>query len=283
MNSTEVNKYFNYHNENIKLIKIGFEEIRSAIKFTVKKKNSTNEYIYLQSSSSNDRKKLDELLKSYFNILLGIQVSWAEESLKRLLYESDLFTDIQRNYIIEKPLDQKWLLSLKIIFSIAYDLIPTGDEICQTVNISNQRNNLGDELVDQYVELKSIISSNLVPNFSLRNKLQHGEWKNGFKPRYSKEYCPIISAKISNENIVTTTSRYTIVNTIYQMLVDLGRFKSDQFALDSISTPFEFYYDRYKKKITYEVDKIQNHQIEKFLLDIVVKEKVGIMKRSNHT
>ena len=192
-----------------------------------------------------------------------------------------IFTDRQREYLLERPaLDQRWYSTLKIVFSIAYDLVPPSDETCDTVTIERERRNLGDELVDHYLELRDIITYNLVPNFSIRNKVQHGEWEYAFKPKYSAEFSQEITDKINKENIVTTTSRYTLVNAIYQMIVDLGRFKSNSFALDSMLTPFEYFYNDYIKKINFEVSKINTSNLDDFINDLVDKEKRGQQYRT---
>lgn len=280
MTSQEIEQYFKYHNENIKLLKIGFDNIRHQIKELYK---SNKQGVFVFSLPASDERKIKErqIEKSLSRILSGIQVSWAEECIKRLLYEKDLFTDIQRNYLITRPaLDQKWYATLKVVFSIAYDLVPTGDETCDNVSIEQERTNLGDELVDQYLELKRIIKDHLVPNFSIRNKVQHGEWEYAFKPKYSAEYSQDITDKINSENLITTTARYTLVNAIYQMIVNLGRFKSNNFTIDSIQTPFEYFYSDYIKKINFEVTKIANSDIEGFINEMVAKEKRGEMYRN---
>lgn len=282
MTTSEIHQYFQYHNSNIKLLKIGFDEIRDRIKNIYKIKNNSGEFIYSFPEINSEKVELRKTEKSLSRILSGIQVSWAEESIKRLLYEPNLFTDIQRDYLLELPaLDQRWYKTLKIIFCIAYDLVPMGDEICNTIEVHSRsvRNNIGDELVDQYKELKSIIKDFLVPNFSIRNKVQHGEWEYAFWPQFSKEFSLEITEKISRENIVTTTSRYTLVNAFYQMLVDLGRFKSNSFAIDSMLTPFEYFYKNYIRKIKFEMEKISNPNLEKFIEDIVNKEIRGISYR----
>lgn len=276
MTEQEIEQYFIYHNENIKLLKIGFDNVRSQIKTLYKSKDQNGEYIFSLEDNNPEKIKARKIEKALSRILSGIQVSWAEESIKRLLYEKNLFTEIQREYLIERPaLDQRWYATLKIVFSIAYDLVPASDETCDTVRIERERRNLGDELVDHYLELRDIITDNLVPNFSIRNKVQHGEWEYAFKPKYSAEFSQEITDKINKENIVTTTSRYTLVNAIYQMIVDLGRFKSNSFALNSILTPFEYFYSNYIKKISFEVIKIDNPEIENFIIEIVDKEKRG--------
>lgn len=101
-----------------------------------------------------------------------------------------------------------------------------------------------------------------------------------FKPKYSAEYSQDITDRINSENLITTTARYTLVNAIYQMIVDLGRFKSNSFAIDSIQTPFEYFYSDYIKKINFEVTKIANPDIEEFINEMVAKEKRGEMYRN---
>ena len=275
MTNEEINKYFDYHNANIRLLKIGFDNIRKQIKGLYKSKNSAGSYIYSLNDTNNEKVKLKETEKALSRILSGIQVSWAEESLKRLLYENNLLNDNQRNYILNKPLDQKWIETLKIVFCIAYDLVPVSNDICSGVNIRNERRNLGDNLVEQYINLRSIIIQHLTPNFQIRNKVQHGEWNFAFKPPISDEFSQDWTDKINKENLITTTSRFNLVSSVYNLIVDLGRFKSDSFALDSITTPFEYFYNNYMKKINFEVRKIQNSDIENFILDIVRKEQKG--------
>lgn len=282
MTNQEINQYFSYHNENIKLLKIGFDNIRDQIKELYKSKNNSDNYIYSFNQVDPEKIKLRKTEKALSRILSGIQVSWAEESLKRLLYENDLFNDNQRNYILNKSADQKWLESLKIIFCIAYDLVPIGNDICSGVNIRNERRNLGAELVNQYFELRRIVTEHLTPNFQLRNKMQHGEWEYAFTSPISKDFSQNLTDRINNENLIVTTSRFVLVNSFYNLIVDLGRFKSDSFAIDSITTPFEYFYKSYIKKIKFEVNKITNSDIENFIFEIIEKEKRGEIYREQN-
>ncbi len=273
MNPADTFQYFQYHNANMRLLKIGYDQIRNQIKRIYKSKNKAGDLIFSLADTAPEKVKARKIEKSFSRMLSGIQVSWAEESIKRLLYESNVFTDGQRDYLLEQSaFDQRWYKTLHITFCIAYDLVPVTDPNCETVNIRMQRNNLGVELVNQYLELKRIITDFLVPNFSIRNKVQHGEWEYAFKPSYSKEFSADLTVKIDHENIVTTTSRYTLVNAFYQMLVDLGRFKSNAFALDSIQTPFEYFYKHSIRKIRFETQKIADPRIDDFITNILAKE-----------
>jgi hypothetical protein len=282
MTPQEIEKYFHYHNANIKLIKIGFDNIRDQIKGLYHSANVNGDYVFSLNDTDQLKVQQRQVEKSLFRLLSGIQVSWAEESIKRLLYEKDLFTDGQRDYLIKiSALDQKWYETLKILFSIAYDLVPAGDEICTTVNINRQKRNLGIELVAQYFELRSIITNYLVPNFSIRNKVQHGEWVYAFKPKHSAEFSQDITDNLNHENIITTTSRYTLVNAFYQMIVDMGRFKSNAFATDSMLTPFEYFYEDYMRKIKFEVTKIKSPDLPAFIAEIIAREVRGKLHRAN--
>lgn len=284
MTTNELRQYFQYHNSNIKLLKIGFEYIRNQIKELYHKRDRNGDYIFVLPDNNINKIENKKIEKSLSRILSGIQVSWAEESIKRLLYEENLFTDTQRDFIITRnALDKKWYETLKIVFCIAYDLVPSGDETCDSVKINRERRNLGNELVNQYFELRALITTYFVPNISIRNKVQHGEWEYAFKPTYSAEYSQEITDLLNLENIVTTTSRFTLVNAFYQMLVDLARFKSNSFALDSIQTPFEFFYPRYIRKIKFEISKINSPNLEHFISEIIEKEKRGSIYKNRNT
>lgn len=260
-------------------LKIGYDEMRDQIKSFYKSTDKSGIPIYSLDDGEEKKINLRNKEHSFSRILAGIQVSWAEESIKRLLYEQDLFNDFQRNYILKKPLIEKWLETFKIVFSIAYDLIQANDHLCSQVNIKNERNNLGNELVEQYFLLRKIISKNLTPNFAIRNKVQHGEWEFAFEPPNSETFSQSLTDKINQENIITTTSRYVIVNSVYNMIVDLGRFRSDSFAIDSMITPFEYFFEGYIKKIKFEIEKIQCCDLERFIDDIVQKQIRGLRYR----
>ena len=264
----------------MKLVLLGFEEIREQIKQKYRTKNNAGDFIYTFPNDATEKQDLRKVERSLSRILSGIQVSWAEESIKRLLYETGLFDDMQRNYLLQRPaLDQRWYTALHIIFCIAYNLVPPFDKVCKTVDINLERRNLGNDLVDHYFELKSIITNYLVPSFAIRNKVQHGEWEYAFKSTDSMEFSPEMTEKLKRENIITTTSRFTLVKTFYHMIVDMGRFKSNSFAIDSMLTPFEYFFKHNIRKIRFETEKIANSRLEDFVVDLLQKEVRGASHR----
>ena len=90
MTQQEIYQYFQYHNSNMRLLKIGFEEIRDQLKKLYLSKNKSNDYIFSLADSTFEKILIKEKEKSLSRILSGIQVSWAEESIKRLFYEKNL-------------------------------------------------------------------------------------------------------------------------------------------------------------------------------------------------
>lgn len=265
MTTQEITDYFHFHNANMKSLKIGFDQVHNQIKSLLRSTNKNGDIIYLLAPNDPIKIELLEKEVALSRILSGIQVSWAEESIKRLFYEGNLFTDGQRDHLLnKKALDQKWYESLLLVFSIAYDLITPGDELCRTVKVKSQKRNLGNDLVNQYAEMRKVILEHLIPSFNIRNKVQHGEWKFAFEPPISDVFSQDLTFSLGRENIVTTTARFHIVNTFYTMLVDMGRFKSNAFKIDSIQTPFEYFYSRYMAKIIHQVKIIQNPHIDQF-------------------
>lgn len=276
MTAAQIEKYFSYHNANMRLLEIGFDQIREQIKSLYRQLDNRGNSIYLKSERNPQRVKLVEIEKSLSRILSGIQVSWAEESIKRLLYEANVFDTFQRDFLLNKgALDQRWYAALNITFCIAYDLVPSIDTTCQAVNIKSERWNLGSQLVQQFFTLKDLITDQLVPNFSIRNKVQHGEWVYAFKPPNSAEFSQDITDKLNHENIISTTARFNLINAFYQMLVDLARFKSGGFALNSIQTPFEYFYDAYMKKIAEQVALIKRPNRDRFITELAGKAERG--------
>jgi hypothetical protein len=61
----------------------------------------------------------------------------------------------------------------------------------------------------------------------------------------------------------------------------MGRFKSNSFALDSMLTPFEYFYKHNIRKIRFETEKIANSRLEDFIADLLQKESRGALYRKN--
>ncbi|HMS68537.1 MAG TPA: hypothetical protein PKD18_10375 [Saprospiraceae bacterium] len=281
MTEAEKLQYYRYHNENLIHLKFSFAEIKRQILDNFRNVNSSSQLVYALNSNSSDYIEAKKLETTYSRLLSGIQVCITEENLKRLVYEPKAFNSIQIDEILNQTsLNIKWELAFKIGFCNAFELTQPGNPSCRNFRISRQRNNLGDELCNKYSLLKNVIDQNLLPNFRVRNKILHGEWINAFEPPNSKIFSTNYSEIINNETLPIINHRLNIANSFYNLIVDLVRFNSDAFKLNSLETPFEYFYNKYMQKISEEATKINQNQYTKYVENIIKKTIIGIQKKS---
>jgi hypothetical protein len=278
LTSEEKQKLYNLHNLNKKSLENAIELIKLNIRNSCREETSEGQYIIKQPFTSRERITLIENIRSYNRILLGLLVSWSEESIRRLVYEPKVFSDGQIDFLLDKSrsLEQKWTFSLKIAFLKANGLIPTGNETCigVTINVRNFRS-LSCSMLNKYSELELLIKSFLIPSFNIRNKVQHGEWIAAFKSPDSKTYSSELTKSIFKENIITISSRIVIFNSVYQMITDLARFSSNNFKIDPSTTPFEYFHSQHIKKINYEKLKILTPSLDLYVNDLIRKKENG--------
>lgn len=273
----ERKKLFRLHNLNKKSLENAIDLIKLNIKNSYREEISDGNYTINQIFTDKKRIKLTENIRSYNRILFGLLVSWSDESIRRLFYEPNVFTDTQIDFLIgNRALEQKWTFALKIAFLKANGLIPAGNETCVRVTINSMNfRTLSPDQLRKYIEIKELIEDFLIPSFNIRNKVQHGEWIAAFRPPDSKNYSSELTKRIFKENIVTISSRIVIFKSVYQMIVDLARFSSNNFKLDSTTTPFEYFYSQHIKKINHEKSKILHSELNKFINDLIVKKENG--------
>jgi len=286
LSESEKKKFYRLHNLNKKSLENAIDLIKENIRATLKKETSDRKYIIKLSFTDNKRVKLIENVRSYNRILLGLLVSWSEESIRRLFFEPNVFSNAQIDFLLEKnrSLEQKWTFALKIAFLKANGLIPVGNETCVRVNINSRDfRTLSSDQISKYEGIVKLINDFLIPSINIRNKVQHGEWIVAFKPPDSKIYCPELTRRIFKENIITTSSRIVVFNSIYQMIVDLARFSSNNFKIDPTTTPFEYFYNQQIKKINHEKSKIVSSDIHKYIDDLITKNQNGKVYRNELT
>ncbi|MBA4053892.1 MAG: hypothetical protein C0490_04195 [Marivirga sp.] len=277
LTAAEKKKTYRLHNLNKKSLENAIDLIKLNIKNSFREEVSAGNYTIKQPFTDKQRVKLLENIRSYNRILFGLLVSWSDESIRRLFFEPSVFTEPQIDFLLgNRPLEQKWTFALKIAFLKANGLIPAGNERCVGINI-NSRNfrTLNPGLLAKYDEIQELITDFLIPSFNIRNKVQHGEWIAAFRPPDSKIYSPELTKSVFKENIVTISARIVIFNSVYQMIVDLATFSSNNFKLDPSTTPFEYFYSRYIKKINYEKSKILSPNLNNFVKELIDKKEKG--------
>lgn len=277
LTATDKKKYFRYHNQNKKSLENAIRLIKTDIKNSYKKELTDNQYILKTGTARKEKIQLLTDIRSYNRILFGLMVSWSDESIRRLYYESNVFSDVQIDYLMgARALEQKWSLALKIAFCKAYNIIPTGNDTCQGLTHNSPVfQGLDSNLLNKYIKVKDLIDDFLIPSFNIRNKVQHGEWIYAFQSPDSKQFDRNLTTKIFKENIVTISSRMTIFNSVYQMIIDLARFNSGSFKIDSNTTPFEFFYSKHLKKVEHEIEKINNPKLSDYVNSLIVKSEKG--------
>lgn len=279
----EKQKLYRLHNLNKKSLENAVGLIKENLKSSFKSEFSEGNYTLKQNFTDKKRIRLIKNIRSYNRILLGLLASWSDESIRRLFYEPKVFSDTQIDFLLDKSrsLEQKWAFALKIAFLKANALIPAGNETCVGVRI-NRRNfrTLSPDLINKYNEIETLIKDFLIPSFNIRNKVQHGEWIAAFKPPDSKIYSADLTKSIFKENIITISSRIIIFNSVYQMIIDLARFTSNNFKIDNTTTPFEYFYTQHIKKINHEKAKIISSAINKYIDYLIIKNENGKVYRT---
>jgi hypothetical protein len=274
MTPQEKATFHKLHHLNRKSLENAIELIKEDIRNAYRREKDSNYIIHLPFTSPL-RKKLLEDIRSYNRLLLGLMASWSDESIRRLYFEPNVFTDTQIDYLYNMSLQDKWKMALKISFCKAYSLVPVGDENCRTISSRIMRQVIDPNLYSKYEELSNMIGDFLIPAFNIRNKVQHGEWIAAFNSPDSKVYDLELTKNIFKENIVTISSRIVIFNSIYQMITDLARFTSNNFKPDPTTTPFEHFYDRYIKKIEKEIKTIKNPKLNIYYNTLITKKEKG--------
>lgn len=285
LTTSEKQKIFRLHNLNKKSLETAIDLIKLNIRNTFKEEINDGVYTIKQPFNNSKRIKLTENLRSYNRILFGLLVSWSDESIRRLFYEQNVFTENQINFLLgNRPLEQKWIFALKIAFLKANNLIPANNENCTGITINRMTyRTLSPDLIRKYDEIQDLIKYFLIPSFNIRNKVQHGEWIAAFKAPDSKIYSPELTKLIFKENIITISSRIIIFNSVYQMIIDLARFSSNSFKIDQTTTPFEYFYDQHIKKINYEKSRIISPNLNKYVDELILKNENGKMHRDKLT
>lgn len=151
---------------------------------------------------------LSETLKKLYLFLAG---AWAECRLKKLLYEANGFTEIERSQIkSQRTQSDKWKKSLELGYRKRYNV--------RRVVLS--ATSLPATAWFRYSALRELICQDLEPLIELRNTLAHGQW---MRPLNSAEtdISGRIRGNISRENALSIKFKLSLVNSLSNLIHDL--------------------------------------------------------------
>jgi len=184
--------------------------------------------------------------------------TWAEVRVLKLIYETDAFSDIEKQKIIQtNSLNNRWEVALTIAFCKAYN-IPDHKKIGKANYTPRIR----------YYALLDLINDDLLKSYQLRNRIAHGQWKYAF----NNDLLDInrdLTGELRQENIVKLQLKLKMFISLAQIIHDLA-----------VSTPtFERDFDTNYKKIEEQKRNFHNRSYEDYKQKMIEKRKRGLLKR----
>ena len=196
----------------------------------------------------------DPAIKSFVSLNAFLLGAWAENRLRKLLYESNGLSVAEREMVIYQPsqLDQ-WCKLIEVAFRKHYK-IP---------HASLNDTNLFFTTSAQYKVLTDILNDDLRSVIEIRNKLAHGQWiyplNNEGSDIENKKY-----QLLKNENLPSLQYKKSLLTSLTDIIHDLV-----------VSLPtFERDFDKNYKKITNTRSNIKNRSYEKYVMQLVEKKSV---------
>lgn len=159
------------------------------------------------SLSRSDATTSEALLKTTM-LLLG---AWAEDRLRKMLYEPNGFTSAEREQITSAGSQiEIWKMALERGFRKRYR-IPFAD-LSQVLPLTPRA---------RYAAILNIIDNDLRPIIEARNKLAHGQW---VRPLNSEndDYSPLHTRQINGENAHSIKCKHRILEYLSQIIHDLA-------------------------------------------------------------
>jgi hypothetical protein len=200
-------------------------------------------------------------IKSFVSLNALLLGAWAENRLRKLLYENNGLSAAERELVTGQPtqLDQ-WLKVIEVAFRKHYN-IP---------NAPLNDSNLPFSANARYSVLKEILERDLRSVIEIRNKLAHGQWVYPL----NSDGTDIEDGKyqqLKNENLPSLQYKKSLLTSLADIVHDLV-----------VSLPtFERDFDRNYKKITNTRSNLNNRSYEKYAAQLVAKRTRGIQLRND--
>lgn len=258
---TDQERKYKYHQENVKAVHEGIEHTLTNIRRGIIERHK----------HSDQERKYTRYILIQTRILSGLIVSWSENVIKRLFYEPNAFSNIQIEKLHGLNLQQKWEFALKVAFCNAYNVPnPHNRPLFNQINIDLQ-STVPRSARDKYLHIKNLITDELIPAISIRNKVQHGEWIKAFSPPNSLEFSRDLTREVNRENVVMLQTKINQFKAIYQLIHDLAVFK----AGNNIVT-FERDFDKNYARIEHNRKLANGRNLQNYINDIIIRYERGL-------
>lgn len=236
-------KLYRFHVKNIRSIEIALNNSALAARSAIAEQNAP-------------------AIKSFVSLNAFLLGAWAENRLRKLIYEDSGLTDLERNSVtVQSSQIDKWEKLIEVAFRKHYN-VPAA---------ALNETNLPFSAAARFKVLKEILDQDLRSVIEIRNKLAHGQW---VYPLNSDEN-DIEQGKyqaLNQENLPSLQYKKSLLTSLSDIIHDL---------VVSLTT-FERDFDNNFKKITQTRNNLKNRDYQKYATNLVEKRKRGIEKRKLH-
>jgi len=200
-------------------------------------------------------------IKSFVSLNAFLLGAWAENRLRKLLFENNGFRAVERTKILsqQSQIDQ-WLKLIEISFRKHYN-VPHA--LLNDTNLPFMAS-------AQYIVLSDILDKDLRSVIEVRNKLAHGQWVyplNSDGTNLEQEKYQLLNS----ENLPSLQYKKLLLTSLSDIIHDLV-----------VSLPtFERDFNKNYKNITNTRNNLKNRSYEKYEQQLIEKRRRGIEKRAN--
>jgi hypothetical protein len=183
---------YKYHTENLREIETGMGRIA---------------LMFRSAISKGEEKSVSALTRLYCLLL----AAWAETRRCKLLYEPNAFDERQRREILAKNQLDGWLFAVEVGFRQHYR-IPRAALSAETLPHS---------AYSRLMTINVMLTTDLRPIVTLRNKLAHGQWKYPLNNDGNDVAQEQMDA-LRNENLLSLQFKKSLISTLSDIIHDLA-------------------------------------------------------------
>ena len=212
--------------------------------------------ISCRQAIAEDNKPARQSFLSLYALLLG---AWAENRLRKLLYEpSGLNDDERRDVVSQRSQYKAWRKATEISYRKHYK-VPHATLSDQTFPFS---------AFAQYTKLTEMLEADLKSVIEMRNKLAHGQWVYPLNGRES-EIDTYMCRELRKENLLAVQFKRTMIGSLADIVHDL------------VASPMAYArdFDAHYRKIAQARRNLLTRNYEDYARQLIEKRRRGIARR----